>query len=501
MSHTWSPIAPLSEEDKQIDLSEVDSLKVAWIEARERLQQSSQNNLREFDEKLARLWSIETGILERIYDVDRGTTQILVERGFLANYIERSNIIPNPEQLVEVLRDHRAAIDLVYDCIANARPLTIGFIHELHSILTRHQHTVEGIDQFGNPISFQLEQGAFKKHPNNPKRPDGTVHEYCPPVQVQSEIENLLNWYPEYQDFNPVLTAAWFHHRFTQIHPYQDGNGRVVRALANLVLIKAGMFPVVIIRDQREQYIAASEQADAGDLKPLVRLFAQIEQKTILQALSVSPDTKPSLAIVEDVAEAIALRIRTRREEAAQRLRRVNDIAFVLQSATEEHLQTLAQNVRSKLNSTLNSTNDLEIFGSQVMKGGPDQTYQDKPTQHWYHFQVVTTAQQTKQRVNFEENHYFVRARLSAESVPWLTYVVSFHHVGQELSGVMEATAFAEISFPQSDEDLSKTGQIQCMIRPFTLTYKDSAEQLKARLLEWVSETFVVAVKQWGDML
>jgi hypothetical protein len=496
MTYQWAPIAPLSEEDRRIDLTEVDSLKVAWIEARERLQQSSQNNLRDFDEKLARLWSIETGILERIYDVDRGTTQILVERGFLANYIERSNVIPNPEQLVEVLRDHRAAIDLVHDCIANARPLAIGFIHELHSILTRHQHTVEGIDQFGNPISFPLEHGAFKKLPNNPKHPDGTIHEYCPPVQVQSEMEILLNWYQQYQDVDPVLAAAWLHHRFTQIHPYQDGNGRVVRALANLVLIKAGLFPVVITRDQREQYISTSEQADAGDLKPLVRLFAEIEQKTILQALSVAPDTKPYLAIVEDVAEAIAMRIKRRREEVALRLRHVNNIAFVLQSETEQHLRTLAQNVRSKLN----STNDLGI-GVQVMKGGPDQPYQGKPTQHWYHFQVVTTAQQTKQRVNFEENHYFVRARLSAEGVPWLTYVVSFHHVGQELSGVMEATAFAEISFPQSDEELSKTGQIDCMVRPFTITYKDDAEQLKTRLLEWVSETFVVAVKQWGDVL
>src|SRR3990172_7641736 len=193
MSYKWKPILPLSEEDKKIDLSEVASLKVAWLEARERFQQSSANNLKEFDERLARLWSIETGILERLYDVDRGTTQILVERGFIANYIERSNVIPNPEQLVEVLRDHRAAVDLVHDCIANSRPLTIGFIHELHSILTRHQHTVDGIDQFGNPISFPLKRGAYKELPNNPKR-NGAIHEYCPPVQVSSEMEQLLKW-------------------------------------------------------------------------------------------------------------------------------------------------------------------------------------------------------------------------------------------------------------------------------------------------------------------
>ena len=45
------------------------------------------------------------------------------------------------------------------------------------------------------------------------------------------------------------VEAAWLHHRFTQIHPYQDGNGRVARALASLLFIKAGWFPVVVTRD------------------------------------------------------------------------------------------------------------------------------------------------------------------------------------------------------------------------------------------------------------
>jgi len=496
MNDTWNPIEPLKEDDKQIDLSDVDSLCSAWIEARERLQQSSTNNLKQFDERLARLWSIETGILERLYDVDRGTTQILVERGFLANYIERSSVIPNPEQLVEILRDHRAAVDLVHDCIANSRPLTIGFIHELHSILTRHQQTVEGIDQFGNSISFPLIRGAFKSLPNNPKRPDGIVHEYCPPIQVASEMDNLLSWYHQYSGLDPILVSAWFHHRFTQIHPYQDGNGRVVRALANLILIKAGLFPVVVTRDQRVQYIEASERADAGDLIPLIRLFAEVEKKTILQGLSVAPDSRPSVAIVDEVADSIASKLKRRREEVTQRLRQVNNVAESLQREVEEHLRSLAQNVGTRLN----SSGAIHI-GIQVMIGGPNQMHQGKPTEHWYHFQVTTSAQQTNQTVNFEEHHYFVRVRLSQEGVPWLTYVISFHHVGQELSGVMEATAFAEISYPTSDEEMSKTNQVQCMDRPFTLTHKDNPASVKPKFLDWASETFAIAVKQWGDIL
>lgn len=496
MNYTWKPIAPLSVEETQINLLDVDSLRVAWHEARERLQRSSPTNLAKFHEKLERLWSIETGILEHLYDVDRGTTQILVERGFLANYVERSRVVPNPEQLVEVLKDHSAAINLLHDCIANSRPLTIGFIHELHAILTRHQQTVEGIDQFGHPVTLPLRRGAFKAQPNNPQRPDGGLHEYCPPIQVTSEMESLLQWYHQYSNVGPVLISAWFHHRFTQIHPYQDGNGRVVRALTNLILIKGGLFPVIITRDQRTQYIEACERADGGELKPLVRLFAEIEKKTILEALSIAPDTKPSITLVENIADAIALKLKSRKETVAQTLCQVNVVAENLQKHLEGHLQSLANNVRNKLN----ATGDVGV-GIQVILGGPNQLSQGKPTEHWYHLQVITTAQETNQRVNFHEHHYFVRARLSAKGLPWLTFVVSFHHVGQELSGVMEVTAFAEIAPPRAGNEMAKSKQIKCMDRPFTITYKDDADPLKTGLADWASEAFAIAVKQWGDVL
>ncbi|MCH8267513.1 MAG: Fic family protein, partial [Acidobacteria bacterium] len=141
MAYKWKPIDPLSDQDKSVDLKHIDSLRETWLEVRTRLEETSRNNLEKFNEQLARLWSIETGILERIYDIDRGTTEMLIEHGFNADLIERSNTTPDPGQLVEVLRDHRAAVELVQDCVANARPLSIGFIHELHSIITRHQVT------------------------------------------------------------------------------------------------------------------------------------------------------------------------------------------------------------------------------------------------------------------------------------------------------------------------------------------------------------------------
>jgi Fic family protein len=43
---------------------------------------------------------------------------------------------------------------------------------------------------------------------------------------------------------HPVETAAFLHHRFVEIHPFTDGNGRVARLLSNLYLIAKGYPPV-----------------------------------------------------------------------------------------------------------------------------------------------------------------------------------------------------------------------------------------------------------------
>src|SRR5207249_5278292 len=124
----------------------------------------------------------------------------------------------------------------------------------------------------------------------NPRRPDGAIHEYCPPIHVDSEMGNLLEWLSKYFDDDPIIVSSWLHHRFTQIHPYQDGNGRVARALTTMVLLQADLLPLVLDRDLRIDYIEALESADLGDLAQLAGIFARLERTAILQALSVDAD-------------------------------------------------------------------------------------------------------------------------------------------------------------------------------------------------------------------
>jgi len=241
--YRWKPIEPLSDAERSIDLADIQPLYESWRAAKQRLQQSSPEGLQRFAAQLVRRLSIETGILERLYDLDRGTTEALVTAGFIEDLVARSSTDIEPARLITILSDQEAGIKLVMDCVTQNRALTKGVIHELHATLTRHQETTIAVDQFGKRFEIPLLHGAFRKLPNNPSRPDGVIHEYCPPEHADSEIEKLVGWLGEYRDEDPLIVAAWVHHRFTQIHPYPDGNGRVARVLTTLVLLQADLLP------------------------------------------------------------------------------------------------------------------------------------------------------------------------------------------------------------------------------------------------------------------
>ena len=235
------------------------------------------------------VWAIETGIIERLYEVDRGVTIALAEVGLEAmeRFHADGQLTGEARSLIE---DQRSALDMVMDLVGGQRELTSSYIRELHRGLTEHQDTRDAIDAQGRRFAAPLLKGEWKRLPNNPIRPDGRVHEYCPPEFVQDEIDQLLAWRAstnETQGVCPEVEAAWLHHRFSQIHPFEDGNGRVARALTAAVFLKSD-YLVLVIRDEehRDPYLDALEAADGGDLKPLVDLFADVQAADLADALS-----------------------------------------------------------------------------------------------------------------------------------------------------------------------------------------------------------------------
>lgn len=490
--YAWKSIEPLSDSDRIIDLGSMRPLYDSWQTSKSRLQQTSEANLREFNRRLVRRLSVETGIIERLYDLDRGTTEALVAAGFVEDIVSRSSTDIEPSRLIDILRDQESAIQLVMDCVAHNRRLTKSIIHELHAILTRHQDATTAIDQFGNRFEIPLLKGKFKEHPNNPKRPDGTVHEYCPPLHVESEIDNLLSWLPEYEKEDPVIVAAWFHHRFTQIHPYQDGNGRIARALTTLVLLQAKLLPLVLDRDLRVEYITALENADRKALSPLASLFARLERSAILQALSIDADKElvEQRNLTDAVIAGLSDKFVKRRQARYEELRGVNSAAKELRTQAHDNLE-LAFN---RLRTAISEVAEPEI---RILDGGPDHE-----NAHWYKYEVVASAKEAGKFANFNEDHYFVKASIRAERER-LVFVTSFHHVGRELSGIMEATAFATLESFEDSEDRQSVSEnfFVCSLEPLVFTYQTKVDDIEAAFVRWLDAALAVAIKEYGDRL
>ena len=239
---------------------------------------------RDFEDRLKREWAIETGLIERLYTLDRGTTQLLIEHGLRAELLPVGSVA-NTESVMAMIADHQAALESVFALVKEGRPLSTSGIKEIHALFTRHQDYAEGLDIWGRKTEMPLRRGDYKKQPNNPLCPDGTVHEYCPPEQVASEMDRLLGMHHAHTDVLPEVEAAWLHHRFAQIHPFQDGNGRVTRWLASFVFVKAGWLPLIVRNEERTRYIDALEDADRGNLKPLVDFFGLLQSKEFVRVL------------------------------------------------------------------------------------------------------------------------------------------------------------------------------------------------------------------------
>ena len=76
-------------------------------------------------------------------------------------------------------------------------------------------------------------------------------------------------------------------------------------------------------------------------------------------------------------------------------------------------------------------------------------------------------------------------------------------HVGRELSGIMEATAFARLeSFEDSDDrELVSQDFFLCSLEPFVFTYKTKEQDITDSFARWLDAAVAVAIKEYGDRL
>ena len=179
-------------------------------------------------------------------------------------------------------RNHAEAIDLVFDAVANRRPISEGLIKELNALIMSGVTHTPARDPFGQLVQKPTTPGQYKQSPNNVVQADGSIHYYVDPLQVAPQMQELCAFIDNNTGMmHPAIVAAIAHYNFARIHPFDDGNGRGARILMNLVLMRAGFPPAVLPVTERRDYIAALVAGDHGNIRPLVDfIIAHTRQTT-----------------------------------------------------------------------------------------------------------------------------------------------------------------------------------------------------------------------------
>jgi Fic family protein len=165
----------------------------------------------------------------------------------------------------EEVAGYAELMELVFESFADI-PLTENTIRQLHGILLKYSHKDE------------RHRGNYKTLSNNVEAFDaegrsvGVIFETATPFDTPRLMEALVAWNNEAvekKEHHPLLNIAVFVVRFLAIHPFQDGNGRLSRALTTLLLLRAGYDYVPysslerIVEDSKDEYYQALRRAQA----------------------------------------------------------------------------------------------------------------------------------------------------------------------------------------------------------------------------------------------
>lgn len=107
------------------------------------------------------------------------------------------------------------------------------------------------------------------------------------------------------------------HNRFECIHPFIDGNGRTGRIVLNMILVRLGYPPVVILKQQRPAYLSAMIQADRGEHGALGELLARAMidnlNRFVLPSVAGPVRLLPIAALADERISHVALRLAAQR--------------------------------------------------------------------------------------------------------------------------------------------------------------------------------------------
>lgn len=230
---------------------------------------------------------------------------------------------------------------------ANAIELTENHIRQLHRDLLIYS------------TKDARHRGQYKTNPNNVSAFDqegkeiGIVFETATPFDTPRLMTELATWTRdalEQKQLHPLLIVAVFTIVFLEIHPFQDGNGRLSRVLTTLLLLRSGYAYVAysslesVIEQTKEGYYLALRstqgtiRSNAPEWQPWILYFLRALQKQ-KQRLEVKIQREKIL--VETLPELSLRIIELAKEHGRLTISQIVQITGANRNTLKKHLQAL----------------------------------------------------------------------------------------------------------------------------------------------------------------
>lgn len=172
-----------------------------------------------------------------------------------------------------------------------AQALSVSMLFDWHKQLMQGSQGIKAGKWRSHTSVMQVISGAVGRE---------TVHFEAPPSDLLSqEMKQFVAWFNDTAPHkpnsmaNPITRAAVAHLYFLSIHPFEDGNGRIGRAIAEKALFQGLGTPILmslsasIEMNKNEYYVALKKAQVTLDIDKWIAYF----QKTVLKAQDIALDT------------------------------------------------------------------------------------------------------------------------------------------------------------------------------------------------------------------
>ncbi len=219
---------------------------------------------------LVSIEAVKTSEIEGEF-LNRDSVQASIRKNFGLDAPER-RISPAEQGIAEMMTSLYQGFD---------EPLSEALLFQWHEMLMKGRNDLNDIGRYRTHTdAMQIVSGADYA---------AKVHFEAPPSdRVADEMNRFLDWYNKSRDLSPLIRAGIAHLYFESIHPFEDGNGRIGRAIAEKALSQSLGHPVLlalshVINANKKAYYANLERANKGvEITTWLTYFAQ----TVLDAQS-----------------------------------------------------------------------------------------------------------------------------------------------------------------------------------------------------------------------